>query len=257
MRSFQRNSRGTAVGAEGDGAAQSCAVPGCSRPIAQAQGRAMGPHCRYHVQFKARHGSHWCSTYFASDLKPYLRSAARWIKENREVPQVAMALYWLNGLLLGAGRTELAHRIKGMPARERARVAFARLQEAGVEAERIIRIYLAVCTLIEDDAGSHRVEEFRVVQVAKAVHRLASGSHQRWEVPLRDGRTAPLAMHTYPVSSGFVLRVIGRQIEEACREVASASLDEIRGLKRERFGPHPSQQPGWLPPWQRQRRTAR
>lgn len=168
-----------------------------------------------------------------------------------------MALYWLKGLLQDSGRTELAHRLKGKPARQRARVAFARLHEAGIEPERLLRIYLAVCALIEDDAGSHRVEEFRVVQVAKAVHRLASGSHQFWEIPLKDGRTAPLAMHTYPASSGFVLRVMGRQIEEACRDVASASLDEIRELKRERFGPHPSQLPGWLAPWQRQGRTAR
>lgn len=168
-----------------------------------------------------------------------------------------MALYWLKGLLQGSGHTELAHRIKGKPARQRARVAFARLHEAGIEPERLLRIYLAICALIEDDAGSHRIEEFRIVQVAKAVHRLASGSHQFWEIPLHDGRTAPLAMHTYPKSSGFVLRVMGRQIEEACREVANTNLQEIRDLKRELFGPHPSQQPGWLPPWQRQRRAAR
>lgn len=239
-------------------ALRACAIPGCKRPTMQATGKGLAElHCRYHVQFKARHGSHWCPTYAAPDLKPYLQSAARWIKANREDPQVAMALYWLKGLLQGSGHAELAHRIKGKPARQRARVAFARLHEAGIGPERLLRIYLAVCALIEDDAGSHRVEEFRVVQVAKAVHRLASGSHQHWEVPLPDGRTAPLAMHTFPKSSGFVLRVMGRQIEEACREVASANLHQVRELKRERFGPHPSQQPGWLPLWQRQRKAAR
>ncbi len=209
----------------------------------------MVSHCRYHVQFKARHGSHWHPTYRASDLKPYLQAAARWIKANRERREVAMALYWLKGLT--SGRTELAHRLKGKPARDRARVAFARLHEAGVEPERILRIYLAVCALIEDDAGSHRVEEFRVVQVAKAVHRLASGSHQHWEVPLHNGRTAPVAMHTYPKSSGVVLRVMGRQTEECCYAVADEALQDIRAARRAAHGPHPSQLPGWIPEWQR------
>lgn len=206
-------------------------------------------HCRYHVQFKARHGSNWHPTYRASDLKPYLQAAARWIKANRERREVAMALYWLKGLT--SGRTELAHRLKGKPARDRARVAFARLHEAGVEPERILQIYLAVCALIEDDAGSHRVEEFRVVQVAKAVHRLASGSHQRWYVPLPNGTTAPLAMHTYPRSSGIVLRIMGRQIEECCREVSDEATEDIRAARRTAHGLHPSQLPGWMPEWQR------
>lgn len=226
-----------------------CSVPGCRRSSPEGKFRLHA--CRYHIQFKARHGSHWCRTYAASHLKPYLLSAARWIKANREDAQVAMALYWLKGLLQGSGRMELAHRVKGMPARQRARIAFARLHEAGIEPERILRIYLAVCALIEDDRGSHRVEEYRVVQVAKAVHRLASGSHQRWDVPRIDGTTAPLAMHTYPKSSGYVLRIMGRQIEECCRAVAEGAVEDVRALKRDAHGPHPSQLPDWIPEWQR------
>lgn len=227
-----------------------CALPGCSRQ-ASANAWSGSLHCRYHVQFKARHGSHWHSTYRAADLKPYIRSATRWVKTNRSHADVVMAALWLKGLLENAGRTELAHRIKGQLATRRAKFAFARLREADIKPERILSIYLAVCALIEDDRGSHRVEEFRVVQAAKAVHRLASGSHQRWEVPLTNGTTAPLAMHTYPKSSGIVLRVMGRQIEECCRTVAERAVDEIRDFQRATYGPHPSQHPGWIPEWQR------
>lgn len=251
-RSFPRRLRGMAVGTEGDGAVRSCAVPGCSRLGAHAQAQTMGLlHCRYHIQHKARHGSHWHGTYRASDLQPYLRAAAQWVKANRSHADVTMATLWLKGLLEGAGRTDLAHRIKGKPAALRAKFAFARLREADIKPDRILCIYLAVCALIEDDRGSHRVEEFRIVQVAKAVHRLASGSHQHWQVPLANGSTAPLAMHTFPRSSGIVLRVIGRQIEECCRVVAERAVDEVRALKRATCGPHPSQNPDWVPEWRR------
>ena len=53
-----------------------------------------------------------------------------------------------------------------------------------------------------------------------------------------------------------VLRVIGKAIEEACEMVTERELQALRGLKRERFGPHPSQLPGWKPLWKRQREAA-
>jgi len=40
-------------------------------------------HCRYHVQYRARHGSHWSATYKAADLKPYLDVATHWIADRR------------------------------------------------------------------------------------------------------------------------------------------------------------------------------
>lgn len=231
---------------------KSCIAFGCRNKVQQSHlSRSNLNYCRYHIQYKARHGSHWRSTYRASDLKPYLQSATRWVEANRNHADVVMAVLWLKGLLESAGRVEPAHRVKGHPAARRAKFAFARLREAGIKPDRILGIYLAVCALIEDDRGSHNVEEFRNVQVAKAVHRLASGSHNRWEVSLTNGSTAPLAMHTYPKSSGIVLRVIGRQIEECCRLVADHAMDEIRALKRATYGPHPSQHPDWVPEWQR------
>jgi hypothetical protein len=115
--------------------------------------------------------------------------------------------------------------------------------------ERLLAIHMAVSALIEDDAGSHRVKEFRIVQVAKAAHRLASGTHQRWDVPMDDGSTRLVEFHAYPKSSGKVLRVIGAAIEELCSSVTERDLQALRVSKRERFGKHPSQLPGWKPLW--------
>ena len=232
----------------------SCSIPFCGRPAMRAIGVGHAEyHCRYHVQFKARHGSHWHLTYKAADLKPYLTVAAEWIEEHREEIPVAYPLMGLMGLLEGSGRAERAQDIKRLPAASKARIAFARLREAGIEPERLLAINMAVGALIEDDNGSHRVEEFRLVQTAKAVHRLASGNHGHYEWPMADGTLRPVHTHNYPRSSGIVLRVIGKEIDELCGGVAERSLQEVIAARLAQFGPHPSHLPGWKPPWMQQR----
>lgn len=234
-----------------------CAIPDCGRPTMRGGGIGLAAfHCRYHVQFRARHGSHWCPTYKSADLKPYLASAAEWIAQHRAETFIAHTLMGLQGLLDGAGEAFPAQNIKRRSATSRARVAFARLRDAGVKPERLLAIHMAVSALIEDDAGSHRIEEFRIVQIAKAAHRLASGTHRQWDWPLPDGSIFPLEFHVYPKSSGRVLRLIGMATEEICAGAVERDLQAIRDLKRERFGPHPSRLPGWRPHWARQREAA-
>ncbi len=211
-------------------------------------------HCRYHVQFKARHGSHWHGTYKAADLKPYLAVAAEWIEAHRgNTLAVDYTLRGLAGLLEGAGRAEPAQDIKHRSPAFKARVAFARLREAGIKPERLLAIHMAVAALIEDDRGSHRVTEVRLVQTAKAVHRLASGTHRHWEWPMADGTTRPLHFHAYPRSSGITLRIIGKEVDEVCSDVTEGALQQVIAARRTKFGPHPSHQPGWKPFWMQQR----
>ncbi len=236
---------------------KACAIPGCGRPTSRSSGVGLSEfHCRYHVQFRARHGSHWHPTYKAADLKPYLAVAAEWIEEHREELSVSYALKGLQGLLDGAGRAEPAMDMKRRPAASKARVAFARLREAGIKGERLLAIHMAVAALIEDDRGSHRTREFHLVQTAKALHRLASGTHRHWDFPMQDGTTRPLHLHAYPKSSGIVLRVIGREIDEICGGVAEAALEEVLAARLARFGPHPSHLPDWKPPWMTKRAAA-
>ena len=69
---------------------------------------------------------------------------------------------------------------------------------------------------------------------------------------------ARLRWHSMPIPGrrDGVLRVIDKAIEEACEVVAARDLQALRDLKRDRFGPHPSQLPGWKPLWKRQREAA-
>ena len=246
------------IRAAADNLPGSCAIPFCDLQTMRRSAVGLSEiHCRYHVQFKARHGSHWHRTYKATELKPYLTVAAEWIDEHREDPLVAYPLMGLRGLLEGSGHTERAQDIKRRPAASKARVAFARLREAAIELAQLLTIHIGVGALIEHDRGSHRVEEFRLVQTAKAVHRLASGNHGRYEWPMADGTIRPIETHNYPRSSGIVLRVIGKEIDEICGGVAEIALQDVIAAREEKFGPHPSHLTGWKPLWMEQRDAAK
>lgn len=221
-----------------------CAIPDCGRLTEAAGGNGLALfHCRYHVQFKARHGSHWHGTYRAIEIHPYVLSAVEWLRESREMGAVRAARWEIEHRLNITGRVDPAMNLRGRSAESRANIAFARLREAGVEAERILAIYLGVSALIEDDWLSHNVREFRIVQAAKAMHRLASGTHRKWDIWIpRTGGTVPYEMHVYPRSSGIVLRKMGALVEKACGDLTAQAVPAIIDLKIARFGQHPSHQ---------------
>ncbi len=218
-----------------------CAIPGCGRPTAVASGKGKAQfHCRYHVQLKSRHGSFWHRTYRASDLRPYREAAVLWLEAHQEAQAVYGATADFEHLLAGSGAAVEAHRLRGRPVATRARIAYARLREAGIPGVRLLETYLAVAALIEDDWQSDRSREFRNVQAAKAIHRLASGTHKRWEIPSGDGHNVRYELHAYPRSSGLVIRRIGATLEKTCESVSRLAQSEIIALKTERSGEHPS-----------------
>lgn len=176
-------------------------------------------------------------------------AALRWLDDNRHSCSVAGAEQDLYQALASAGRVDPAMNLRGQPAPYRAHVAFARLREAGIEPRRLLVIYLGVGALIEDDLGSHRTREFKIVQAAKAIHRLASGTHRRWEMFNPLGPNVHTELHAYPRSSGIVLRKIGETLEKAGEFLAREAVPEIITIKKERFGEHPSHLPGWRPAW--------
>jgi hypothetical protein len=208
----------------------------------QAAGTGLAAfHCRKHVEHKARHGSHWHGTYSAAELKPYLAAAISYVRLRAESDRfIKQALNDIALLLEEAGPTEIATRLKGMSATKRSRIAVARLRVAGVRPERFIAIVLAVTALIEEDPGSHRTKEFRVVQIAKALHRLASGYHRVWELQDQKGRSQKIELHAFPRSSGPVLRLIGRAAEQPCEWVVEKHLSAVLALKVKRYGRHPA-----------------
>lgn len=224
---------------EGSAFALRCSIPdpitgrACGRPTMRAAGTGLAPHfCRRHVEHRARHGSHWHGTYTASQLKPYLSAALSYVRLwSRNDRYVAGAIDAVRTMLAEAGPVEMATRFRGLSADRRAKIALARLRVAGIPAERIVSIVLAVSALIDDDPASHRTKEFRRVQAAKAVHRLASGTHKFWEIVDHQGRKGRTELHAYPRSSGRVLRVMGRMLEEPCEWVVEKHVAGVLAFK--------------------------
>ena len=154
-------------------------------------------------------------------------------------PEIKAAIASLHALL-EASPYDIATRLRGLPAKTRADIAFGRLHKAGIKPERLLAIHLAITALIEEDPGSHRVKEFRLVQVAKAAHRLASGYHRVWPQQDKDGRDFRIELHAYARSTGRVLRLIGQAIEERCEWATAKHLAGVLALKVKRYGRHPA-----------------
>jgi hypothetical protein len=85
----------------------------------------------------------------------------------------------------------------------------------------------------KDDAQAETKREFKRVQAAKVIHRLASGTHRRW--PQGNGKATEL--HAYPASRGLVLRHVGEDLERAIELLAEKYLEaERRETKRRSAG---------------------
>jgi hypothetical protein len=206
----------------------------CGRPTTRASGVGLSAfNCRYHLQRRSRHGSHWHKGYRARDLKPHLGDAIAVVNATRFDPHTVTCLARLQELLSNAPLTEMVTRLRGRPPFERALQALARLRDRGITPERLLAIHLAVSNLIEVDPGSHRIQEFRIVQIAKAAHRLAAGTHKVWDVRDEAGRLVQRTeLHSFSRSSGRMLRELGEMLEEACEEFTYRHL--VTGLGQQR-----------------------
>ncbi|MCP2679804.1 hypothetical protein NHF45_09715 [Maricaulaceae bacterium NA33B04] len=160
---------------------------------------------------------------------PHRKTVRRWLKRHQDDPWVHNALVRIRSLYDSAGRFEEAFRLRGMPAKERARKAWARLRQGGVALEKLLEAWLVIELAIAFDPQPELKPEFKRVQAAKLVHRLASGSHKRWETPSLLGSGAiRTEMHVYPHSRGRVLRHIGADLEEACGLVVMEHLPALK-----------------------------
>jgi hypothetical protein len=222
-----------------------CTVPDpatgrpCGRLTARAAKRGLSAFtCRYHQAYFQRHGSTWCKSPSAAALKPFLTTSLAYIKKHRTDLYIDAALRGLEGLMRDSGPVVIAPRLKGVAPSVRARVAVARMREAGVKVERLLAISLSVSALIEAaPATVHRTKEYRLVATAKAAHRSrhASGYHRVWEVRDNHGRVAQRTrLDVFPRSSGRVLRHLGALIEAECELVIDHHLSGVLSLKAAR-----------------------
>lgn len=195
----------------------SCIVLGCDAPTRAAAGEGFDQRlCRRHSEHLATHGSPFRKTYTASELAPGRAKAKAWLKEHSADRSKSTAIERVRILYRSAGPVVPAYRLKGMPPKERARKAWARLREALIASERILEAWLAVSATLASDPEADTRPEFRRVQAAKLVHRLASGTHKVWRTPVSGGREVIEKLDVYPRSRGRVLRHLGEDIERAC-----------------------------------------
>lgn len=217
--------------------AATCAIPGCGRHTMKAAREGLAPHhCRRHVEHRARHGSYWQPSFKASELRPFITAATAYVGLRAANDKfIAAAIADMGRALEDAGPVEIATRLKGMSATKRAKIGLARLRVEGVLSQRIISIVLAVSALIKADATAPRAKEFRTVQICKAVHRLASGTHRVWIVEDHQGRKRRTEMHAFPKSTGRVLREMGRMLELPCEWVIEKHVAGVLA-HRQRYG---------------------
>jgi hypothetical protein len=203
-----------------------CRIIGCRNPTTVGEGKGLNRlYCRKHEDHYQRHGSYTKPSYPASVTTPLRKVALKWITENEDQRTVQLAIEAVRGLYRRAGPYVEAYRLAGLSPEQRAKAAWARLREAKVDPRKPLAAWLAVELAVSRDLQPETKPAFKRVQAAKLVHRMASGSHKRWEREQRDGTLVTQEMHKYPASRGRVLWHIGEQLERATELVTPDFLD--------------------------------
>lgn len=190
-----------------------CRVVGCSRPARAGTADGLDTRfCRSHADHYSRHGSPYQRSYTAKEIAPYRKAAMAWLEANSEDKWVRNAIDRVTTLYQTAGPHVEAFRLRGLSPEERAKAAWARLRKAKIDPRRVVAAWLAVEMIIRDDPTTDTKTEYRRVQAAKLIHKMASGTHKRWE----GGPGGVQELHVYPRSRGRVLRHIGEALGGAC-----------------------------------------
>jgi hypothetical protein len=195
-----------------------CRVVGCFNPArAGTQDGLDTRFCRSHADHYARHGSPYKRSYTAKELAPHRKAAKAWLEANKDDRWVRNAMDRVKTLYDTAGPHVEAFRLRGLSPEARAQAAWARLRKAKIDPAAVIAAWLAVELVIAADPQPEAKSEFKQVQAAKLVHKMASGTHKRWEA----GVGGTQEMHVYPRSRGRVLRHMGFHMEEAIELLVS------------------------------------
>lgn len=218
IRKRERKSEVKARAAEPSHMFTRCRVVGCDRPARAGTDDGLDTRfCRQHSDHYSRHGSPYKRSYTAKELAPYRKAALAWLEANAEDQWVRNAVDRVETLYRTAGPHIEAFRLRGLSPEGRAKAAWARLRKAKVDPRGVVAAWLAVEMIIRDDPQPETKIEFRRVQVSKLVHKMASGTHKRWEA----GAGGPKELHVYPRSRGRVLRHLGRDLDEAVSLLSS------------------------------------
>ncbi|MER9353605.1 hypothetical protein NKI61_09905 [Mesorhizobium sp. M0514] len=194
-----------------------CRVVGCDRPARAGTDDGLDTRfCRQHSDHYSRHGSPYKRSYTAKELAPYRKAALAWLEANAEDRWVRNAVDRVETLYRTAGPHIEAFRLRGLSPEVRAKAAWARLRKAMIDPRRVVAAWLAVEMIIAADPKAETKVEYKHVQAAKLVHKMASGSHKSWG----DGPDAT-ELHVYPRSRGRLLRHLGRDLDGAVSLLSS------------------------------------
>ena len=210
-----------------------CRAADCPNPPRAGTTDGLGRlYCRKHHDHYQRHGSPFKPSYKASELNPFRKIALKWLEENRDNAWVKSAVAAVRQLYQSAGPHVEAFRLRGLKPRQRAWAHWARLRAAEVNPVKVVSAWLAVEMALVSDAQSDWRPEYKRVQAAKVVHRMASGSHRKWTQSRLDGSgTWTQELHVYPHSRGKVLRHIGEDLEKACALLTEHCLDSCLSVQ--------------------------
>jgi len=202
-----------------------CRVYPCTNSTTADRGEGLNRlYCRKHIEFYRRHGSYVKRSYSAGELRPYRVEALAWLQAHSESQSVQLAVAGVRSIYAAAGVALEAFRLSGRSPTDRARAIWALLRKRDVDPLDVLSLWIAIDQRLRHDPQPDRHEEYRHVQVAKLVHRMAGGTHKRWERERADGSMTTTELHRYPVSRGRVLRVVGRQLAEACGAVGTDDI---------------------------------
>ena len=213
-----------------------CRAIGCSQPARAGTGDGLDRrYCRRHADHHQRHGSPFVGSYRADVVNPYRRAALEWLLLHLDDFWVQHAIRSVQDLYRRAGRFEEAFRLRGLPPRDRARVHWARLRQHQVDTRLIVAVWLGVEMAVIEDTQAPSGVEYKRVQAAKIVHRMASGTHKRWGnhgAAGTNSNTRVTELHVYPNSRGRILRHIGKDLERAC-EGLTDHVPDVLAFKAE------------------------
>lgn len=226
-----------------------CVVPDpltgkvCGRPTGRAARRSLSlTTCIRHQRQFETHGSLWSKSPTAKMLRPYLTTAAIYIRSHHDDIYINAALTGLRSLMDSAGDVVIATRLRGLSAARRGQIAFARLKEKGVSPDRLLAAALAMSAFVSDAAAIvPSSKEYLIVGIGKYAHRISKpGYHNSWATHDATGRPITIVVHKRVRAAGGILRKLGEPIWREAELVIAYHGAAVLLQKQRRYGAHQS-----------------
>jgi len=204
-----------------------CWVFECPNPPGNASNNGLGRYCRKHLEHLRRHGDPLKPSYTAAQITPHRATAVAWIGQHTGDRWVRHTLGKIKGLMRNAVRSVEVRDLRGLSTTEKAAATWARLRDREVEPSDILAAILGIAMTHEADIQKGR-KEFRQVQIGKALNRIAGGQIKRWPTHATDpSLPKERVLRWFPASEGLVLRLLGKQAENAAEFLIPDRIEEL------------------------------